>query len=297
MARRTRRGADSRKGELRVALIGAAAVLAAAVITGLFSRGGGPTHSPYRAHLQVLDLQVTNGPPPARGGQTYDAARAAGVVVTLRNPGDGVSVITRARFVVEHFARLAATSDCIPGAGPIPVSANYRVQLAPLAHAGEAFSAPLSQEVRANGDDRVRIGFTQYESTAYPSPYVNGYGTGNASLYQLRVELPRRGAEAGARWHDPHRPAVPLVGAVPGRSRAGIQLQRDGAEPRHPQTDACAAGPTVGHTGCLRPRSSDVRLRRAGAQRPRLRPPDRAGSERCGDHGRRRVQRLTPTGL
>jgi hypothetical protein len=176
------------RSELRVALIGAAAVLLAAVIGAELPRLGGHASSDYRADLQVLDLAVVNQPPHASIGQTYDAATSAGVVVTLRNPGNGVSVVTSARFVVERFARLSA-DGCIPGAGPIPISANYQVSLSPVAHRGQTFSAHLSQQVRANSADRMRIGFTQYSTTQYASPYVNGDGTGNSSIYQMRVEL------------------------------------------------------------------------------------------------------------
>jgi hypothetical protein len=182
------------RGELRVALIGAVAVLLAAVIGGLLARGHTAASSSFHEDLQVLDVTVIDRPPHAAMQQTYDAATAAGVVVTLRNPGNGISVITRARFVVERFARLSATDDCIPGAGPVPISANYQVSLSPVAHTGQAFAARLSQQVAANSADRFQIGFAQYQTTQYAEAYLNGYGTGNSSIYQLRVELFHDGA-------------------------------------------------------------------------------------------------------
>jgi hypothetical protein len=175
------------RSELRVAIIGAAAVLLAAVIGGLLARGGSSADT-FHSDLQVLDMAVVDRPPHASFQQTYKAATSTGIVLTLRNPGNGVSVITSARFVVESFAALG-TTGCIPGAGPVPISADYQAALPPVARPGEVINADLSQEVRENSADRFAVGFSFLTSDAYEYPYVNGGGTGASRIYELEVEL------------------------------------------------------------------------------------------------------------
>jgi hypothetical protein len=175
------------RNELRIALIGAAAVLLAAVVGGLIARGGSSADT-FHSDLQVLNVAVVDRPPHATIGQTYKAATANGITFTLRNPGNGISVITSARFIVKHFAALG-TNGCIPGAGPIPISADYQAALPAVARAGEAINADFSEQVRANSADRFSIGFSFLTSDAYEYPYMNGYGTGASRLYELEVEL------------------------------------------------------------------------------------------------------------
>jgi hypothetical protein len=175
------------RNELQIALIGAAAVLVAAVIGGLLARGGSSADT-FHSDLQVLNMAVVDRPPNATIGQTYKAADARGVTFTLRNPGNGISVITSARFIVKHFAALG-TTGCIPGAGPIPVAADYQAALPPMARPGEAINADFSEQVSANSADRFSIGFSFVTSDAYEYPYLNGDGTGASRLYELEVEL------------------------------------------------------------------------------------------------------------
>jgi hypothetical protein len=183
----TRDDARHGRNELRVALIGAAAVLVAAVVGGLLARGGSSADT-FHSDLQVLNVAVVDRPPAATIGQTYKAATATGITFTLRNPGNGISVITSAHFIVKHFAELG-TNGCIPGAGPVPISADYQVALPPVARPGEAINADFSEQVSANSADRFSIGFSFLTSDAYEYPYVNGGGTGASRLYELEVEL------------------------------------------------------------------------------------------------------------
>jgi hypothetical protein len=173
--------------ELRIALIGAAAVILAAVLGGFIARGGSSADT-FHSDLQVLNVAVVDRPPPATIGQTYKAARAYGTTFTLRNPGNGISVITGAHFIVKRFAALA-TNGCIPGAGPVPVSADYQAALPPVARPGETIDADFSEQVSANSADRFSIGFSFLTSDAYEYPYVNGDGTGASRFYELEVEL------------------------------------------------------------------------------------------------------------
>jgi hypothetical protein len=175
------------RSELRVALIGAVAVILAAIIGGLLARGGSSADT-FHSDLQVLNMAVVDRPPHASFQQTYKAATSTGMVLTLRNPGNGVSVVTNARLVVKQFAALG-TTGCIPGAGPVPISADYQAALPPVARPGEVIDASLSQEVRANSADRFAVGFSFLTSDAYEYPYVNGLGTGASRLYELEVEL------------------------------------------------------------------------------------------------------------
>lgn len=133
-------------------------------------------------------MAVVDRPPHATIGQTYKAATANGITFTLRNPGNGISVITSARFIVKKFAALG-TNGCIPGAGPVPISADYQAALPPMARPGDAINANFSEQVRANSADRFSIGFSFLTSDAYEYPYLNGYGTGASRIYELEVEL------------------------------------------------------------------------------------------------------------
>ncbi len=181
--------AGRRRNELRIALIGAASVLLAAIVGGLLARGGsGSSADTFHSDLQVLNVAVVDRPPNASFGTTYKAATSTGITLTLRNPGNGISVITSARFIVKRFAALS-TNGCIPGAGPIPISADYQAALPAIAKPGEAINADLSQQVSANSADRFSIGFSFLTSDAYEYPYIDGGGTGASRLYELEVEL------------------------------------------------------------------------------------------------------------
>jgi hypothetical protein len=175
------------RNELRIALIGATSVLLAAIVGGFIARGGSVADT-FHSDLQVLNVAVVDRPPRAAILQTYKAATANGLTFTLRNPGNGISVITSARFIVKHFAALG-TSGCIPGAGPVPISADYQAALPPVARPGEIINADFSEQVKANSADRFSIGFSFLTSDAYEYPYVNGYGTGASRFYELEVEL------------------------------------------------------------------------------------------------------------
>jgi hypothetical protein len=169
------------------ALIAAAAVIAAALIT----RTGGSTPV-ATSHLEVIELAPANTRPRlTRNGTSvqarYDSRETAGIVITLRNPGNGVSVINRARVTVDRYAGFQE-EGCIPGAGPIPISANYRAELP--AGAGHSVDVALSQQVAGNSADRIAIGFRG------PAGFVDSDGTGASRLYALSVELFHDGASA-----------------------------------------------------------------------------------------------------
>jgi len=80
------------------------------------------------------------------------------VDVTLRNTGDSAVVLTEARIVVDDSAWLPVC--IIPGAGPVPVSGRYAVQLPFLPAADErTVVKPLHDVVPAGGVDRFQLYF------------------------------------------------------------------------------------------------------------------------------------------
>jgi hypothetical protein len=187
-----------------VALIAAGAAIAATLV-GTKDGAPPPPDSPEAIRtLQLIDTVVANKPPRTRSGSAddvnkgiggeYDATEAAGVVLTLRNSSRAVSVINRARLVIADFDALGA-EGCIPGAGPVAISANYHAQLPVRATPGQAIDVRLSQELRPNTADRIRLGF----ALDNPSPtevFDNGDGTGASRLYVLRIELFHDGLDA-----------------------------------------------------------------------------------------------------
>lgn len=172
--------------------------------TVLSKQGAEPPHrnsaTRTTSGLAIIDTVVVNRPPPrisespggaddvANGiGGQYAARDTAAVVLTLRNAGKEVSVVNRADVVIENYDALSA-DGCIPGAGPIAISADYDARLPPVAHPGEQINVSLSQELRPNTADRIRIGFALDD----PGPtrvFDNGDGTGQSRLYVLRIDL------------------------------------------------------------------------------------------------------------
>ena len=173
------------------------------MIGALIARGGGNSGpsatETSKAALQVISTRAVNRPPRVEALAKYNAADVSGVVLTLRDPGNGVSVIDRVRFVVKQFAALSDIG-CIPGAGPIPISANYRATLPSVAHPGQTIDAPLSQEVRANSADRMKIGLDVKSNGPYV--YETSDGTGASRIYRMDVLLyhdkERKPVDAGA---------------------------------------------------------------------------------------------------
>lgn len=208
MGRRGRERANERRHReamrwSRIAALAALAALPFAALALLITRddsgsGGEPLPSKASAGLQIVDIAVSNQRPssirPGRNddvadgiGGEYDAREAAGLVLTLRNASSRVSVINRVRFTVVRYAELSA-EGCIPGAGPIAVSANYQVRLPAQGRKGQVIEAKVSQQLRPQSADRMRIGLTLDD----PSPlevFDNGDGTGASRLYEMRVEL------------------------------------------------------------------------------------------------------------
>jgi len=181
--------------------VAAVAVAALALFIGRHdSSTGGDTATSDSSgeRLQVIDVAVANKRPaeirssanddPASGiGGEYDAREAAGIVLTLRNSTSRISVINRVRFTVVRYAELGS-EGCIPGAGPIAISANYQVRLPPHGREGQVIEARVSQEVRSQTADRMRLGLALQD----PDPlevFDNGDGTGASRLYDMRVGL------------------------------------------------------------------------------------------------------------
>ncbi len=146
----------------------------------------------------MVDVSVSNRRPsrisasetadPSSGvGGEYDAHEAAGVVITLRNAASSVSVVTRVRFTVVRYAELTA-DGCIPGAGPIAISANYQVRLPAHGHVHDVIDVKVSQELRPQTGDRMRLGLA-LNNPSQLAVFDNGDGTGASRLYVLRIDL------------------------------------------------------------------------------------------------------------
>lgn len=186
---------------LLVAIIAAAAAIAATVLGNQGGEAPSAKPSPRsRLALEIVDTVVVNRPPPrfdeapggaddvANGiGGQYDAQDTAGVILTLRNASKQVSVVNRAHVTIGDFDALSA-DGCIPGAGPIAISANYNAQLPPQAHPGDRVDLNLSQELRPNTADRIRIGFALDDPDA-TKVFDNGDGTGQSRFYVLQIDL------------------------------------------------------------------------------------------------------------
>jgi hypothetical protein len=131
-------------------------VLIAAISVGipLLAQGGGsdppaPSPTAATAALQVVDLAVTGGDVSKPGG--YDNTQA--IDLTVRNTGDVVSVVTRARLVVRDTGMLTI---CQAGGGLGP-SETYDVQLPADAAKGETVDAKVSQQIQPGAADRFDI--------------------------------------------------------------------------------------------------------------------------------------------
>ncbi|HEY1777057.1 MAG TPA: hypothetical protein VGG41_12935 [Solirubrobacteraceae bacterium] len=190
---------SERRG-LRGPLIGAAAVILAAAIAGIFELvaqpGGAPTV--YQSDLQVEAVSVVNQPvpaaaikPQASGAEAYPASVTAAAVITLRNPGTGISVITGIRFTVKRAAVLKNDTACDglgspggQGTSGIPLDSDYQVTLPARPRMGQTFRANISEQVPANTADRFRIAFSLPGGAAFAS-----VGASTPYVYVLAITL------------------------------------------------------------------------------------------------------------
>ena len=101
------------------------------------------------------------------------------VQVAVRNVGDQVSVVSRARITIRDYARLRV---CEAG-GALSVSASYDVTLPFDPRPGEVIEVDLAQEIERDRADRFEF------SMQTPDPDL----TLGTHLYQLQVTLVRDG--------------------------------------------------------------------------------------------------------
>jgi hypothetical protein len=135
-------------------------------------------------HLEVVDLVVGNLV------RVDDPVEPPLVIdVTLRNTGDLISIVKRARFTVRDYGRIQI---CEGGAGLEP-SVQYDVELPVDPQPGETFEVKVSQQIPPNGADR----FTFRLNVPEPADQFGQY------IYQLEIAL----------FHDTEERPLP-VGTV-----------------------------------------------------------------------------------
>jgi hypothetical protein len=153
--------------------------VASALLIRLLSDGSEDTK------LEVVDLVVG-------GGAIRDVGEPADppfIDITLRNAGDLISIVKRARFTVRSFGTI---ERCDGGAGLDP-SVQYDVELPVDPQPGETHEVKVSQQVPPNGADR----FTFRLGVPEADPQFGLY------IYQLDVAL----------FHDTEERPLP-VGTV-----------------------------------------------------------------------------------
>ncbi len=150
-------------------------IAAISVSIPLLAQGGdssspAPSPTAAAAALQVVDLAVTGGDLRAN-----DLEDTQAIDLTVRNTGDVVSVVTRARLVVRDTGFVEI---CQAGGG-LEASESYDVLLPGEVAKGETFEAKVSQQILPGSADRFELRLDVKE----PDRQLGRY------LYQLDVLL------------------------------------------------------------------------------------------------------------
>jgi type II secretory pathway pseudopilin PulG len=133
--------------------------------------------------LEVVDLLVRNQVAQyrkTRAGWVQTRDSVPSVEITLHNTGSQRSIITRARFTIQHFVPI---SSCVVPTSKLDVSSTYDIELPTKSSVSQTIEVPVSQQLAEDEADKIAFRFG--------SPISPGHSDGlqEASIYQLGVSL------------------------------------------------------------------------------------------------------------